>query len=251
MGDPQNRRTRLLVTIVAAIALSATSCVSGITFGGDDIDGSGNIETREYSLDSFDEIDISNAFDADVTIAADADQKIEITADDNLFEEIEVELDGDTLKISVRGGSNLKVSTAMKATIVAPSLSAVEVSGATRADVRAGGSGLSKLEASGASHIDVIDLETAELKIDVSGASSVSIAGTAGGSIELDVSGASEANLRELPIITADVDISGASNVDLGLAEAVEGSASGASHLRVASDTRIDVETSGSSSVQR
>jgi hypothetical protein len=250
MGDPRNRRTHLLVAIVAAVALSATSCVS-VTFGGDEIEGSGNIETREYSLDSFDEIEIANAFDADVTIAADADQKIEITADDNLFEEIEVELDRDTLKISVRGGTNLKVSTALKATIVAPSLSAVEVSGAARADVRAGGSALSKLEASGASRIDVIDLETAELKIDVSGASSVIIAGTSGGSVELDVSGASEADLRELPITTADVDISGASNVELGPAEDVEGSASGASHLRVASDTRIDVETSGSSSVQR
>ena len=251
MGDPRNRRTHFAVAIVVAVALSATSCVSGITFGGDDIDGSGNIETREYALDSFDEIDISNAFDADVTIAADADQKIEIAADDNLFGEIVVQLDGNKLKIGVRSGSNLKVSTALKATIVAPSLSAVEVSGATRADVRAGGSALSELTASGASHIDVFDLETAELKIDVSGASSIDVAGTSGGSVELDVSGASEADLRELPITTADVDISGASNVDLGPAEDVHGSASGASHLRIASDTQIDVDTSGSSSVRR
>ena len=250
MGNPQNRRIRLLVSIVLAVALSGTSCVS-VTFGGDEIEGSGNIETREYSLGSFDEVDIANAFVADVTIAADADQKIEIAADDNLFDEIVVELDGNKLKIRVRSGSNLKVATALKATIVAPSLSAVEVSGAVRADVRAGGSSLSRLEASGASHIDVSDLDTAELKIDVSGASSVDVAGTSGGSVELDVSGASEADLRELPITTADVDISGASNVDLGPAEEVQGSVSGASHLRVADDTRIDVETSGSSSVER
>ena len=251
MGDPRIRRTRIWVTIVAAVALFATSCVSGITFGGDEIDGSGNIETREYSLDGFDEIEISNAFDADVTIAGDADQRVEIAADDNLFDEIVVELDGSTLKIRVRSGSSLNVATALKATIVAPSLSAVEVSGASRADVRAGGSALSRLEASGASHIDVTDLETAELKIDVSGASSVDVAGTSGGSVELDVSGASEADLGELPITTADVDISGASNVDFGPAEEVQGNLSGASHVRVADDTQIDVETSGSSSVRR
>jgi hypothetical protein len=99
MGNSRNRRSRHSVAIVAAVALSATSCVSGITFGGDEIDGSGNIETREYSLDSFDEIDISSAFHADVTIAADADQKIEIAADDNLFGEIVVQLDGNKLKI--------------------------------------------------------------------------------------------------------------------------------------------------------
>jgi hypothetical protein len=244
--------SRLSTTVVSLLALIAliTACSINIDLG-DGIDGSGNVETRAFDLSGFDKLAIGSAFEVDVSIDLSAGYKVEVTVDDNLFDELIIEVDNNTLQIRTRSGSRLRSNDGLKATVVLPSLSSVDASGASDVTVLAAGTHVAELEASGASKIRVIDLDAADMKIDASGASKLELGGVRAGALDLDVSGASNVDLEDLPVDTADVSVSGASEIKFGSTAEVTGDLSGASTILVRDATYVDVDTSGSSSADR
>lgn len=91
----------------------------------------------------------------------------------------------------------------------------------------------------------VTDIES----IRASGATDVEATGTVR-SYSLNASGASDVDAEELIAGRVDVDISGASGVDVHATDAVSGSVSGASRLRIHGDPeQVGVESSGASNV--
>ena len=107
-----------------------------------------------------------------------------------------------------------------------------------------------KLEASGASRINASSVRAEQIAVGASGASHVFLGGGAG-KLDADLSGASHLEARGLTTRTAEVEVSGASSAELTGQEAVSGSASGASHVKVwGNPPKLAVETSGASSVK-
>lgn len=214
------------------------------------IEGSGVVETRTYDVADFDRIEIGSAMQADVTVAPGGTTLVEVSADDNFFDHISVDVDGGTLEARTSGDVNLDGDRPVL-TVTTPTLSSVDLSGATTAIIRAAGTDVTDFEASGASRLRVVDLDGSDIDLEVSGASRATLEGAGAGDAELAVSGASSVDLTGLPLDSARVDVSGASNADLGPTAIVTGSVSGASHLSVDADTTLDVETSGASSARR
>ena len=243
-GNAPRRATRRLgslLPLAVVVAFGATAC-NGIIGS---IDGSGVAETSSIDVEQFDEIDVNGAFDVEITVQ-DGPASVEVTVDDNLIDYLEVEVVGDQLNVGFEWG-NYDFGVQPTAIISVPSLTALEVSGASEATVDGVAAETFDLEVSGASNA-VVDIETSALSVEVSGASNVVLSGD-GDTLTLDGSGASTIDLLDFSAELAEIDLSGASDADLGQIRQVDGELSGASNLSAAPDTDVSVRTSGAANV--
>ena len=222
-------RTRTVVPVLALGLLVLPACRGvDLDLSLNEIEGSGVPETTTFDTADFDEIEVTSVFDVTLLIA-EGDPSVEVTVDDNLIDDLDVEVDGDRLRIGFeRGSYDLNVNPTAMVTVA--SIDGIEVNGA------------SSLTADG--------IEGDELRIDVSGASHLTATGNVA-VVTIDASGASDVDLSGLDVETATVDASGASDVELGSADRVDGELSGASNLTAPAEAVGSIGTSGASNVRR
>jgi hypothetical protein len=252
------KRSLLVVLLVTLAAGLLTACTV--------ITGSGVLKTEEMDFSDFTRVEVGSAFE--VEIAQAELFSVSITADDNLFDYIQVSRYGSTLKINVRP-SVLFLSATHRAEITMPELAGLELSGVTHGTVTGFESTEDlEIEISGASSLDLDEIiagnvtfgvsgasrvtgavDAGDIEFDVSGNSSIRLQGVAG-DIELNLSGASNAELEDLPVNDADVNLSGASRAAVNVYGRLEGNLSGASKLTYTGDpTIVDVDRSGVSTI--
>ena len=227
----------LLLLIVAA----GCSADAGGSLG--QVSGSGTPATKTYDYAGFTGLRVDSAFRAEV--ARGDESAVSVTVDDNLVEHLRVELDGDTLHIGLDPRYAYR-DASLSATVTMPSLTALEVTGAAKADVSgfAAGDPLD-LQASGDGSVALSGARTGDVNVDVSGAADVS------GQLEAkqlggDVSGAGELTLTGSAEALA-LDASGAGTLELsgmtaGLADL---QLSGGAHAAVRVTGTLNVEASG------
>lgn len=210
------------------------------------VSGSGRLETKEMDLSDFRRVEAGGTFEVDIVQGESFETAI--TADDNLFEYLDVSVRGDTLRLQLRPGRSY-TNTTLKARIVMPSLRELRVSGASQARLEAFDSqGSLDVKASGASTLSG-EVQAQELAIVLSGASRLSLAGN-GGQLSLRCSGASSADLGDVSVGDADVNLSGASSATIDATGRLNADLSGASNLTYAgSPTLGRVSTTGGSSI--
>ncbi len=227
--------------------LIAPACSIDVDLGSDTIVGSGVERTDTFTFDAdIDRIDVGSLVEVVVEIDPDAaSTSVELTGDDNVLDELEVEQDGESLRIGARNGVNFELETRPVAVVTITDLSEIDASGVTEVrvddlrdtdELSIGTSGAARVEVDG-------DVET--LEVDASGASVVRHMGSAT-TATLDASGGSIVEV-EGPVTATTVDGSGGSTFRIDTVE-VTGELSGGSRLRLTGDTReIRVETSGAS----
>ncbi|UCE29385.1 MAG: DUF2807 domain-containing protein [Candidatus Bathyarchaeota archaeon] len=211
------------------------------------VDGSGNLIAQENDLSDFTTVDVGNAFDIEITQSN--SYSINITADDNLFDYIEVFKTGEKLTIRLMSGYSYRFVTT-RAEITMPGLYELQCSGATHGTVVGFNSSHEfVLGLSGASSLNGDFTTSEDAQFTLSGASFVELEGAAN-DLGTSASGASHLDLEDFPVHNADVNLSGASHATVNLDGELDGNLSGASHLLYTGDpTTIDVSTSGFSTV--
>lgn len=239
--------TILTVIMIFITAVFLTGCDVIFTTSEDVEKGSGNLETRQYDFTDFTKVDIGSAFRYEIRQSD--TYSISITADDNIFKNIEVEEDGETLRIGLKPFLNFG-SITLEADITMPRLTGLESSGATRGTVTGFNNGDNlDLQISGASRVNLVDIITGNIKGNISGASTLEGRITAG-DIDLEISGASNfnGNLTAQDLI---FDFSGASKVNVrGSGNDMLLDASGASRIELDdfSVNNADISLGGASS---
>lgn len=253
-----------IAILVAMVTL--TSLVGCVRFNR--VVGSKNIETKEFAYSGFNRIEVSSAFTADITRSD--TYKVSITLNDNLFDDLDISMSGDTLRIRMKPFTSF-INTTQHAEISMPELKALIVSGASRGIVSGFQSdSFLNLEVSGASQMEVHNLKAADTNVQVSGVSRLSgslitndgdfeISGVSNieldGSattVRLEVSGASNAKLASFIIADASVEVSGASHADVEVNGILDLNLSGASTLRYGDSPKLGrVEVSGASTLTR
>ena len=216
---------KAVISIILVVALVTAALFSGCVFGA--VTGSGNLVTEEMDFTDFTRVEVSDAFEVEITQSS--SYSVSITADDNLFEFIQVSKSGQTLKIGLKGGYGYQ-SVTVRAKITMPKLHGLGLSGATQGTV------------AGFSSPD-------DFELGLSGASSVEIVNMAAGDIEFELSGASQVT-GGISAVDAQFDLSGASRVELkGSANNMLITSSGASHLELADFPvrNLDINLSGAS----
>ncbi|MEN8615381.1 head GIN domain-containing protein [Dehalogenimonas sp. THU2] len=252
----------IILLIVLSFCVTAAGC---FPFGS--IVGRGPVETRNFEFSGFTRIVAATAFDVEVVLSSDF--SVTVTTNENLFEYMDLQQNGDTLTVQLRSGSYSFAS--LKARITMPDLFSLEVSGASSGQVSDFNfSHALTLKASGASSIDLSNvragdvemeisgasrvrggIETDHGRINLSGASTVDLAGN-GRNYELTASGASNATLRNFTTDNTKVVFSGASSGSVNSDGQLDVSLSGASSLRYFGNPTVgDVDVSGGSSFSR
>ena len=230
--------------------------------------GSKNIETRQFDYSGFKRIEVSDAFNLDVTRSD--TYEVSITLNDNLFNDLDISMSGDTLRISINPFPNF-VNTTRHATISLPELDALTISGACQAVVSGFQSdGTLDLEVNGASGMEINDLKAADTTVNVigashlsgslatnnadfnvTGASNINLTGSAS-KMQVDVIGASHAALVDFIVGDASVTAVGASTAEVEVHGTLDIDVSGVSTLTYGdSPTLGKVEVSGVSSLRR
>ncbi len=209
--------------------------------------GSGDLVSEEWDYSDFTGVSVGMAFDVEITQSS--SYSINITADDNLFEYVEVSLTGNTLTINLRCCYSY-LGTTNRAVIAMPGLNYLDFSGATHGSVE----GFSSTDdfvllLSGASSLSGDYTTTGNAEFDLSGASSLQLEGGAA-DILIRASGGSQLELSGFPVNNADIDLSGASRATVNLDGRLDAELSGASQLLYLGDPTLgDVNTSGGSTI--
>jgi hypothetical protein len=246
----------------------AAGCDVPSTGGLGQVVGSGTPETTQYEYTGFSGVRVDAAFD--VTVTREDDFAVSVTVDDNIVEHLRVEVDGDTLRIGLDDGYTYNDAT-LTATVTMPSLSALEVSGAAKADVSGFASGDPlDLGASGGGSVVLSGTRAGQVALAVSGGADVTgqleaqeIGGEASGAglvtlegmattLRLEASGAGELELGETTVQDADLQLSGGATATVRVTGTLNVEASGGATLDYyGSPTLGTMEVSGGAEVNR
>jgi hypothetical protein len=235
-----NIRTMLIVVLVLALLIIPLSCWNWTT-------GSGNISTEVKDIIDFAKIEAHDGFQ--LVVIQNNTFSIEITADDNLHENIKISKSGDTLKIELDGiwGCN---SCTLEAKITMPDIDKLDLSGGSRANIS--GFSLSHdfyVELSGGSRLDG-GIAVTNVDLNLSGGSRVTLEGS-GDDLVVDGSGGSHLDLESFLIENADIKLSGGGKGDINVSGTLTVDLSGGSHVTYVGQPTIgDIDLSGGSTVR-
>jgi hypothetical protein len=189
------------------------------------IKGSGNLQTERREVPTFTAIKVSGATNLEINVGA--EQSVEIETDDNLLELTRTYVKNDTLHIERRG--NIWTHSALRVRITVADLNRLNISGASKANVK--------------------NVRADNFELDLSGASKVNIEGEAATFIA-DMSGASNLDAENFKTVKATVEASGASKASVFVTDNLNAEASGASKIYYAGNPKtIREDESGASKV--
>ncbi|RYY31214.1 MAG: DUF2807 domain-containing protein [Chitinophagaceae bacterium] len=157
---------------------------------------------------------------------------VEITAQQNILDVIETDVDGGKLKIKVRHGVNLRNHESITVKISAPDLRILGVNG------------------SGNVHA-LVPYSAPSLDLYVNGSGNVQVAGITTSRLEAKISGSGNIRVHDGETDYEDLAISGSGDIDLTgvIAEEAKTSTSGSGDMRVHVISKLDTKISGSGSV--
>ena len=232
----------VIVSAVIVVALGAT--VAYLWFW------PGNLKTEEMEFSDFTAVEVRWAFE--VTVSQSSSYSVVISADEKIFDKIEVNKIEDTLIIDLEPGTTDPAGLVRKAEITMPDLNKLILSGATRGTAEGfSNSNQFMLGLSGASSLDLTNINMGDAEIDVSGASTLDASGTAQ-DLRSIVSGASNMDLSNFSVNNADIIVSGASRATINLDGILDANVAGASTLEyIGEPTMRDINTSGSSTIKK
>lgn len=211
------------------------------------ITGKGAVITENRTINSFNKLIISGAFQ--VELQQSPQYTLDIKTFENIHPYIEVDNTGNTLEIRFKRNISIRNSGPIKVYISAPEVDDIEISGASSITTQQKSNTKIKIELSGASKGN-FTLNSPEISIGLSGASTI-LAKGATQTIDIDASGACQFNTTELLAETVNADIGGASKGKVFASVAINGEISGASSLKYEGNPTINTRTGGASSVNR
>jgi hypothetical protein len=209
--------------------------------------------TKEFEYSDFTAVDVSSAFHA--VIIQDTEYRAIITADEKIFNKINVTKTGNTL--SIRTEPNTITALAPTAVIRMPNLTKLALSGASIGKISFFNSSCSlSIELSGASILKMEDINVGDVDIELSGASTLTAEAlqsiSSGNNLVSIVEGASNLDLANFPVTNGDLFLSGASQATVNLDGTLDAKVSGASSLiYIGEPTMGNIDISDTSTIIR
>jgi hypothetical protein len=206
-----------------------------------------NITTRKFDITDFESVEVDCAFIFE--IIAGKTFSVAVTANESLFDSINVAKSGDTLRISLKP-VRFRARPVLEARVVMPILKKLRQSAATRGAVAGFRSNDTfDLFLSGASSID-LDIESNDARLEISGASSIS-GNLRSRKVDILLSGASRGRLGGR-CQNLSLSAWGAAEIDLSDFLTEDGTIylKGASQATVNINGRLDVDLTGASRLE-
>jgi len=192
---------------------------------GDFEKGTGEVGWHTVRSGSFDSLKI--AVPITIELKQGAEDKVELQAQPNIAKLFEANTENGELSFKIT--KNFEADGPIALRITAKALKSINVTGA------------GSLTGTG--------IDSENLRIEAQGASKVILSGSAD-RVSAIAEGASTIDLSDFEVERADVESNGASRVLADKAKSITGSASGASKVQHGPGAKVDIQTSGASSVQ-
>jgi hypothetical protein len=214
------------------------------------IRGNGVIKTEERAVSSFKNVEVSGAIN--VYVSQGESKTVKLEGDENLLQYIEVEQEGDELKVRERPGFNLKPSSDLRIYVTATVYNHIKVSGAC--DIIGQGKINNaedlELHASGASHIKM-EVDAPKITSEVSGSGTIDLKGQTK-DVDLEISGAGRMHCFDMLSENTKVRISGAGSAEVYASVNLEAHVSGAGSVSYKGNaTSVSQHVSGAGSVSK
>lgn len=192
---------------------------------GEYVKGAGEVGWHTVSSSSFDSLNITVPIA--IELKQGSEDKVEIQCQPNIAELFKANTEGGQLSLKII--KNFEADSPIALRITAKSLKSIIVTGA------------GNLTGDG--------IKAKELEIEAQGASKIRLTGSAD-RVTAIAEGASTVDLTGFEVTAAEVESNGASRVLADKAKAISGSASGASKVQYGPGAKVDIQTSGASSVE-
>jgi hypothetical protein len=230
---------------VAAVAICLGTAACGGT-STTSVTGSGSVVSRDIPVSSFSRLEVGRAFDVRVSVGA--AETVTVHVDDNLVDELDVGVSGDTLHVDLKSGTSISNAT-LKADVTVRALENMDASGASSISLADGiEAGKLSVTLSGASRLDG-RIKTSDGRLKASGASRARLTGSAT-SLDVTESGASGLEAEDLTVASLVIDLSGASSAVVTVTDTISADLAGASQLRYGGSPQFSrKEISGASSI--
>jgi hypothetical protein len=236
--------------MISAVGVAATLMLvgaCGVLDEGLGEAGSGNLQTIEPEVAEFTRLQAESSFDVAVRVGDGFD--LVVRADDNVIDDVEASVSGDTLTLGLDGRYR-EVTLEAELAVPADALSEIRASGAssvTGSDELA--SDDFDIDASGASTV-TLRLDTEDLTAHAEGASTVEVTGS-GVALDADAQGASTLRLARFTAASVTARADGASTIEVTASESLDASAAGASTIRYSgSPSAVSQDSSGASTIE-
>ena len=176
------------------------------------VKGEGPTVTRSYDLAGFDAVHVNGQ--ADVEFIQSEGYSVTLASQENIFEYIDMRLDGSTLVFEVKKGYNVRAKD-LDLTLCAPSLKEVKVNGSADFDIPAGLSvdGDVSFKVNGAGDLDLKGIRCRDLSVAVRGAADVDVSDIDVRKISIEVNGAGDARVSGRTEDAA-FEVNGAGDID-------------------------------------
>jgi len=204
--------TKRLYSIIAILLLTliAQSASAGWGFrngrGHRGLRGSGDIETQEFDFKKFDKIKLECGID--IRIHVGEELSCEVTADDNLFDEMEFRVRGRTLVLDT--DKELRPTDGILMTLKMPALEGITINGA--------------------GDIYITNMSGNEFYLDINGAGDIRVEGEVD-ELDINISGAGDVDAEELEAKSADIRISGAGDAEVTVTDQIWAAISGVGNI--------------------
>lgn len=234
---------KTFLALMAVIAIfSFTSCEKVV--------GTGPVVTETRTVSSF--TGVSAAFGGQVNIRIGSPLKVEVSAQQNVLNVLETEVNGGVLNIDYENGVYVKNSQQVKVDITMPYADYLKLSGSGNMDLL--GNNISNnltLQVSGSGNISLQEIQvTGILDSRISGSGDMSIyAGTVGHE-ELQISGSGSMSFVGVQATTADTHISGSGDIRLKVSQTLDAHISGSGSVFYSGTPQVITQISGSGKVR-
>lgn len=202
-------------------------------------------ETRTYSFENFDKLEVSDALN--VTVQQGTTFSISAEGDRRNLDDLEFYQTSGKLHIRYQNTRNRQHNTYL--TVTMPVLRATHFSGAVQGTVKGFTDTGLDISLSGAS-IATFNVNPSELFINLSGASQLTLVGT-GDKLNSVISGASQLKSFDFACNDARLTVSGASSGKVSVTKTLTANASGASVVVYRGSPEVTANVTGSSSVRK
>lgn len=237
---------KLPLSACSAIALLLCSCADRTIVGRGGIKN----ETRQLAASGFDKIDISAPVDARITVGGAPSLSFEGYS--NVLPYLRSEVRGSTLHIYIKEPASFELEQDIIANISIPSLTALDISGATDADITGPISTREfSLGASGASEVSIQELHVQSFNADLSGATKLNLKYGDIGTGRFDVSGSGEIYAFGVAQDRADLDLSGAAEAEVFVRNKLNVEISGAGEVAYKGNPTVNQKVSGAGNVRQ
>lgn len=234
-----------IVLGIAAAAATLAACGQARSQSGPTVE-------RSYQVGPFTRIAVSGPYHVDVRTGS--DPSVRASGPERSIERMEVEVDGDTLRIrpQKRRGMNFSRSNdsePVRLAVTVPGLAAAEIAGSGEIGVdRIAGESFDGAVA-GSGDLRLGNVEVQRLKIGIAGSGDVRAAGGRAARAEYGIAGSGDIDMGSLVAEQAAVSIAGSGNVNASATDTASVDIAGSGDVRLRGGARCQVRKAGSGNV--